>query len=268
MCGLFRIRNILFKDPSPFFFLFFNLDIYSISNEHRDIFIIHQWLMFSGEETHRQSTNNILLFQNASQLWMLKWPDITWPLHDQLFAWSGHLSVTELPCSIKKVLFLHHRFSTEKTPASAFTKPCGDHQPVILLPTSKPVTAVSHKPFLLAMHLWDYLQSAQVTKECRQHLTTPLVPDLHQDSSKPRSGLWLPTHRKRRGAARNEMRESIKTLCQVLPTEDQSRLGAETLSCWQKYSSAAYQQAFFFFFFASLPRQKEQLSQIMFRYLS
>lgn len=39
------------------------------------------------------------------------------------------------------------------------------HQPVILLPTTGPVTPVSHRLFLLVMHLWDYLKSAQVTKD-------------------------------------------------------------------------------------------------------
>lgn len=209
MCGLLRIRNILFKDPSPLFFSFSNLDINSISNKHHGIFIIPQRLMFLGEEINCQSTSNILLSQNASQLWMLKWPDTIWPLRDQLFVWRGHLSVTELPCSIKKVLFLHHRFTTEKTPASTFTKPCGDYQPVILLPASKPVTAVSHKPFSLAMHLWDYLQSAQAIKECRQHVTTPPLPDLHRDSSKPRSGFWLPTRLQKEKGYSKEWNERV-----------------------------------------------------------
>jgi len=36
---------------------------------------------------------------------MLKWPDTNGPLHDQPFVLSGHLRVTELPCSIKTRYF-------------------------------------------------------------------------------------------------------------------------------------------------------------------
>lgn len=85
------------------------------------------------------------------------------------------------------------------------------HQPVILLPTTRPVMQVFHKLFLPVMHLWDYLKRAQVTKdrtkECMQHLTSTGT------LSTPSLAFGSLTHLKKAKGCSKEWNEGVNENC-------------------------------------------------------